>query len=280
MNLRTAIQTVIPGWNGKVCAHVMPWYGDGNVHRNVPYKSNDKYVIAKQLELMQSVGIDTVILTWQGIIPTFQHSTAQEMVVQCGEREMGFMLLLDPWCANLPNTTNKTTNVINSLKDPTTQDILNAPAYVPEKYVLDFSTGADVTALSNNFPNLKFLKENVGFSWPMIPWNADVYKQCNQLGDMKIPGVCIGFNDAGEPRADGSRDYSRSVWGGPTRVLDTQAGNFFNSQLKTLVNSYEQSSGPPVNSYPYVAIVTWNDYDEQSSGPLEAYVAALNGTSF
>lgn len=223
---------------------------------------------------MKLVGIEVVILTWQGPLATFQHSTATQMAVECGEQGLGFMLLLDPWCARL-GSGSPTVNVENALNDPTTQAMLTTPAYVKEKYILDFNSGADLTQLKTAFPTLSFLGQSTGFSWPMIPWSASSYLAMNKNPSMKIPGVCLSFNDAGMPTPSGvnlgawtgTRDYSQSVWGGaPARVLDDQAGEFFSSQLLTITKTM-----------PYIALVTWNDYDERSSGPLESTISVING---
>lgn len=274
----------------KLLAHVMPWFGDGNIHRMNSYLSNDPYVIARQLDVMQKTkingsSIDGVILTWQGPLAPFQHSTAEQMVVQCGERGLLFALLMDPWIAKI-GTGTPTQLVTNALNDPTTQAIINAPAYLPEKYVLDFTTGADLATLGTMFPTLKFLAQKQGFSWP--DWNSalpnsgqqnawcisDLQSQ-NASAAMKIPAVFRGFNDAGQPTPvgvalsawTGTRNYSESVWGGnPARVLDTQGGSLFFDSWDAI----PKSAG-------YAAFVTWNDYDEGTE--IESAAAMFAGVN-
>lgn len=277
--LKEALDSV--DFNGELCAHVIGWYGDGKIHRNVPYLSNDPYVIGQQLDLMQAESIGVVLQTWQGPLAPFQHEAAQAMEQECEDRGMKFGLVLDPWCAKLGSGT-PTENIENALLDPTSQAMLNSKRYLPEKYVLDFNTGADLTALAAKFPTLAFLGFQTGFSWPFIPWNPAQYAKINALPTMRIPGLCMSFNDGGMPTPAGvslttwlaagsPRDYNTSVWGastGAARVLDSQAGQFFQSQLQSIAGSK------------YAAIVTWNDYDEQSSGPYEANVAAAAGVDW
>src|ERR1700723_3307192 len=219
-----------------------------------------------QASTIAGMRIAGVLMTWQGPLVAFQHSTAVEMCAQCAERGMLFGLVLDPWCAKTgPGTL--TTNVQNALLNSTTQAMLNSTAYLPEKFVLDFSTGADLATLGAAFPSLKFLAQNTGFSWISIPsgtMTSDArnaaavanLKVQNANPAMQIPGVCREFNDAG-PRTPpgeglanrtGTRDNTQSVWGGaPARVLDNQGGNFFYAQLAVT----------PMTA-PSLGLITWN----------------------
>lgn len=284
MTFKQMLQQQVKGWAGKLAVHHVGYLSDGHVHRGVPYNNVDPKVIKQKLELMQSIGVDTVITTWQGPWAVNCHEDAMLTCEFCEEFGMTFALLLDPggmqkWQSGLTQT-QITANVQAALSDPGAQAMVNSDAYVSEKYVLDFNTGASLVQLEADFP-LNFIEQNVGFSWPMIPWNQSGYAAMNALATMKIPGICAYFNDAGQPlpvgvstqaawvAAGSQRDYSKSVWGGPARVLDHQGGQFLFNQLGTI-----QASAP------YIAVVTWDDYDEQSSGPLEAVVAAAAGVNW
>lgn len=295
MNLRQTIQNSIPGWEGRVATHHVAYLGDGHVHRAVPYVATDPKVIAKKLALMQSAGIDMVIATWQGPYAPSCHLDATLMAGQCGQMGMQFALLLDPWCAKLNNKggtdSNFTTNVTNALNDKGTQGMLNGSSYVPEKYILDFNTGADLVALGKTFPSYKFLKMNQGFSWITIPSITDSparnaaavanLKSQHANTAMKVASVCYSFDDSGMPlpagvqsqaafdAAGGKRDLTQSVWGGPARILESFGGQFGEQQLATI----------PV-AVPIIAALTWDDYDEQSSGPLEKVLAEEAGTNW
>lgn len=271
-------------------AHVMPWFGDGNIHRQNSYVSNTPAVIQNQIKILQGSKINNeiirgVILTWQGPLATFQHSTVTQWSALCVQHRMLFCLLLDPYCASLGSGGSPTQNVINALNDPTTQTMLNAASYVPEKFVLDFNTGANLSALAATFPYLTFLQQGQGFSWPSINMSlldstarnaasvANLQAQNRQPG-MQIPGFLgVRFNDSGMPTPQGvslsswtgTRDYNTSVWGGTgNRVLDDQAGKLFLDQW-----------GVTRNDTPYAALVTWNDYDEGTA--IEPYAAAALG---
>lgn len=273
------------GYTGRIAVHHICYLGDGHVHRSVPYNALSPKVVAKKLQLMQGAGVDTVIATWQGPWAVSGHQDMLMTAAKCSELGMRFMLLLDPggmqrWTSGLTSG-QITANVTQALYDPGTQAVLSGDSYVPERYILDFNTGASLSTLAAQFPTLTFLQQNLGFSWPMIPWNASGYAAVNANPQMRIPGVCSYFNDAGQPlpvgvqtqaqwvAAGSQRDWASSVWGGPARILEHQAGQFLESQLAAV----------PLTA-PYVAWVTWDDYDEQSSGPMEYMVALENGVDW
>lgn len=294
MNLKQVIQNAIPGWQGRVAGHHVGYLADGHVHRAMPYVATDPKVIEKKLALMQSAGIDIVIETWQGPWATSCHLDATLTSVQCAKMGMQFALLLDPWCAKLNSkgqSTDFTGNVTAALQYSSSQMMLNGSSYVPEKYILDFNTGADLTALGKTFPDYKFLAQGSGFSWITIPTITDSpsrnaaavtnLKSQHANPAMKVANVCFSFDDSGMPlpagvqsqsqfdAAGGKRDLTQSVWGGPARILESFGGQFGEQQLATILSTT-----------PIVAVVTWDDYDEQSSGPLEKVLAEEAGENW
>lgn len=289
----------------QLLVHVMPWFGDGNIHRMNRYVSNQAAVIQQQINVIRATRIQGriisgVILTWQGPLAAFSHSAVTQWSSLCTQNNMLFCLLLDPWIAKLGspgNATPQAINVINALNDPSSQAMLNAPSYVPEKFVLDFNVSGGQfnmqTAVAPSFPSLTFLEQGAGFSWPSINMTipnsnsrnaASVaqLKSQNSNAAMRIPGICMGFDDTGMPTPPGTtsatwtgtRDWNTSVWGtnlasagGPVaRVLDAQGGNFFYDQVDPAVT--------PLGA-PYWGYVTWNDYDERTA--IEDTASAMCG---
>jgi hypothetical protein len=294
MNSKELIQNLLPGWNGRQAAHFVCYNGNGAVHRGIPYNANDPKVIAKQLELMQSDGVDIVIGTWQGIYAAACNENAMLVSQACSEVGLQFMLLLDPWCAKLSangQNTNYTANVTSSLQAKTTQTMLNASSYVPEKYILAFNTGANLTQLEVTFKGFAFLEQGTEFSWISIPKITDSpvrnaaavsnLKAQHTNPAMKVASYCSSFDDSGQPlpvgvstqaafdSAGGNRNYSNSVWGGPTRILESFSGELETQCIQTI---------NPTTSI--IARLTWNDYDEQSSGPREKEVAEEQGVNW
>lgn len=286
----------------KMMVHVMPWFGDGKIHRMDRYVSNDPAVIEKQIDTIRASRIAGqiiagVIMTWQGPGASFQHSAVMEWCTQCEQRQMLFALLMDPWIAKIGSvggTTVTPSLVVSALNSADTQNMLTSSAYVPELFILDFNIFQNTSySLANDViphltgaaANAVFLEQGAGFSWPPINMsitdsNARNTASLNSLrtqnanAAMRIPGISMGFNDAGEPTPvgvslgswTGTRDYSSSVWGGQARVLDTHGGMFFQDQLNPGVT--------PLN-VPYWAYVTWNDYDERTA--IEDSCATLAG---
>ena len=63
---KVAIKSLLyPGFNGKVYAHLMPWFGGTN-HMNVGYESDSATQVANQVSDMMSRGVDGAIVDWYG----------------------------------------------------------------------------------------------------------------------------------------------------------------------------------------------------------------------
>lgn len=290
----------------KTLVHVMGWFGDGNIHRQVSYLSNDPAVIARQIRILKFAKINNqpisgVILTWQGPSATFLHSAVTQWCTLCAQNGLLFCLLMDPWISHVGGTTPSTASVTQALNDPTSQAMFNSPAYVPEKFILDdnvlltnpvppatWTPGnpGDWTTLASQFPSLTFLHNASGFSWPSVdmtiinPWSRIASSVTNLQGQnsnvlMKIPGFGVRFDDSGMPTPQGvalsawtgTRDYNTTVWGPSgsiNRVLDDDAGKLI----------FDQLAVTPTTT-PYVAAVTWNDYDEGTA--IEPFFAMWTG---
>lgn len=277
MNLKDVITQNSQQSAFHLMAHMMVWFGDGHVHRVNRYVSTDKNLISRQLDLYKSAGFDGVIVTWQGPQAKFTHQATMEVCNRCIQKDMLFVLLLDPAVAS--NGPTREASVSAAMSDAGFQEMILSPAYIPENYVLDFSTGADYTKVI--IPSgINILMNQSGFGWPNA-YNGDNTRTLNELKGthakttMKIPCVCFQFNDAGFPipagvsssSFTGTRDYGSSVWtsGKAPRAIDHQAGNFFLDTIGTLATQ----------PYPYIALVTANDHDEGTG--VEQWIAACNG---
>jgi hypothetical protein len=236
------------GLKQPILAHTMLWFGDGHTHKDSGYKSGNRNTIWAQLSLMKSVGIAGVIVTWMGLANPYIHAAAQEMCWQCERLGLLFCLLMDPHIGGYPAAS------LNSFE---TIAMLNSPAYVPQKYVLDFATGNDLALLGKQFPNLKFLAKHTGFSWPEKA-SGGLSAAENSLATMKrdagcpIPGLCLQFNGGWPPAA--------------ATIIDPLGGQFFKAQVNMIPNTAE-----------YGGLITWNDYDEGTA--LESFFAMQNGVA-
>lgn len=285
----------------KLLVHTMPWFGDSHIHRQVSYISNDPAVIDRQLQIMRFSKINNrpilgVIVTWMGPFDSFQHSATMEWCTQCEANGLLFALLLNPWInGTASQTAQSTANVIAALSHVDTATMLNSPAYVPEKFILEFSvpltsgTGsatADWATIKAQFPDWTFLHQSEGFSWPSVdmtitnPWTRAASSVANLQGQnahasMQIPGFMVRFDDSGMPTPQGvslanwtgTRDYNSSVWGpsgNPNRVIEDNAGKFL----------FDQIAVTPATA-PYQGLITWNDYDEGTA--LEPFFVMQTG---
>src|SRR6202011_5883074 len=83
------------GFNGKLMFDVMPWMGDGTVHRVSRYASSDPDVIRKQLALIKLAGGSGVRVTLDGPRFPTEYQAIIEMCSQCNEVGMLFALMID-----------------------------------------------------------------------------------------------------------------------------------------------------------------------------------------
>lgn len=279
MNLKTALQQT--GWNGKLLAHVMGW----TPQRITRYKATSSWVIKSKLDAMQAVGVDGVILTWQGasLKNGDPNVIAVEMAFQCSLRNMPFVLLIDPnlAVARPDKTVAPEQEVINQLNNQDIKDVLSAPNYLRDasgkQYVLEFWIGNkfldaagkstfDFTKITSALPNLSILHGGVDYSWPSTSKMQDQLTKDNANPAMKIPAVCGWFFDGGFPNADGTRDYNHEIWTAtaPARLISAEGGNAF----------LDSAALVPKNAA-YAGLVTWDDHDEQSA--FEQFASAVTG---
>jgi hypothetical protein len=287
LNIKKSIQKNIPGWNGKVLVDKISWSGEKNgtqVHRQSRYLSNDPSVIANQCDLAQAAGFDGWRLTVQGVtVNPFLHDATIKLWEACLERQMLFCLLLDPWIAK--QQPNPTQAVIDSLQSVDYQRIFDSPIYLPERYICEFdlanSAGVNIVNVQLACPTTPIISWHSGYTWPNVSNNSAnpvdslaILKSDSAKSTMKMCSANPCFNDGGQPIPanisakdfKGLRDYSLSVWpgNGPTRVIDSQGGNWFFDQLGVI---------PP--TIPYICIPTWDDYDEGTN--IEHILAMLGG---
>src|SRR6476660_6179072 len=96
-------------------------------------------------------------------MPTFQNCAQGSGIVQLHgpHPDMPFALCFDPWAVknndgSMPDKATCNNKMIEALKHPDTQAILNLPCYLPGKPVLDFSIGADPGTIENAVPGIDY----------------------------------------------------------------------------------------------------------------------------
>lgn len=269
-----------------ILTHVMPWFTKvpgRNYHPMCAYDSNNPLTIGKQLTAMQRNGIAGVILTYQGPGASMP-DTATEMCQQCAERGMLFALLLDPWIAKIgPGTPEQ--RMTAALNHPDVIKMFHSPAYLLEGYLLDFNTGVDWTKVT--VPAIAsgprpVLGLGTGFTWSHDAGDVDpivALRNAYAQHPIKIGSLCMSFFDGGAPLPpplDRSKpfdpvnavnvDFQKQNWGtgGSTRYTPDRAGNYFFDQLAITPATLK-----------YVAIETWNDYNERTC--VEPWMSVVAG---
>lgn len=256
------------GVNAKLFAHLLTWFtGKSPSHDGyVNYKSFHPWTIKRQLDAMQSVGFDGVIALWDGDgLDIAAHIAVLQVCFQCEQRGMLFALMLNNTMVKFrPDQSVLPENeVINRLSCPQIQELLKSPAYIPQKYVLEF----DVSTLVPNwatvvsaFPNLNFLSRHKGFSWPEITNTIQQLKADNAKPDMKVPAIFAKYFD-GKPG-----DWSHWVWNAPppapqapSRYIPSMGGDTYCDTLDAIPQNAE-----------LIEFVTWNDYNEGTDKESEA----------
>lgn len=268
LNLKTPLTQ--NGFTGKLLAHYMGWFGEpGKTHKVTRYNSTDTQTVHNIVTAAKLCGIDGFVATWFGLTSAFINQATIMLWQECEAQGMLFALLLDPWSAKFPGKT-KEQSLIDSLNASSTQQMLQSKLYIPEKAVLDFSTGADFSKIAPNVSHgLEFWRRHQDYSWPETTNTMAVLKRDNASPSMRMPCVCASFFDGGFFYKADQRDWNRSVWDSntDTRIIPDEGGN-----------TYLDTVALVPKTAPYAAIVTLNDHDEQTA--ILPMLSMLTGIRF
>jgi hypothetical protein len=229
------------GWAGK--------NGEPADQTTEGYISTDPNVIAAQLDCMRAFGGDgagVIALTYGYKASPFMHEASWRMGIACNAVGMPFALCYDPWTTK--NAADKSQAMIDALKNPETQELLNMQCYLPGKPVLDFNTGANKDKVLAAVPGIQYWLKDVDYDWNLIPPKPN---------KTKLPSGYIMFDDGT------GADRNKSCWNQsqPVRLVPSKAGQMFWSR--------DMSAGD------YIQIVTWNDYHEQTA--VEPWASLATG---
>ena len=267
------------GATTKIYAALMGWFGESG-HMDVGYKSDDPAQVKRQVEDMQSRGIQGAILDWFGQSDAVINGAAQALRAQA-EAHSGFQFAIMEdggalFNAAKANGCDVTTQLLNDLS------YINAN-FVPSSAYLRvngrpaiFLFGVDafyidwnqVRSKAANNPLFLFrgadgltrANSDGGFQWedinadpfhpaspnPFDPALAaqDAFYKTSASSRTAIGSVYRGFNDSLAP------------WG-LDRFVQPRCGETWLDTFREIGKFYSAN-----NQLPALQIVTWNDYDE------------------
>jgi len=244
----------------KILAHITPFYGNPKPGTKptpgVNYKSNDLRVIRTQLELIQRAQYDGVIVLWYVDVDPFINDACEKICFLCEEKQMLFGLCVDPWAMGKDKTAmtieqkNEKWTVLLGLA----QNFMNSRAYLPEKYIIDFATGADIPAVvKQNMEGpytYNILRTYYEVAWPQVKPGLDSKAKLLEMNKTAIiPCVMHSFDDH-DPA-----NPTQSIWGGPARRIDSQDGMLELDLVKGIRALPKEPQ--------YVQRISYNDYRER-----------------
>jgi PKD repeat protein len=261
-----------PGFNGKIYAHVVGWFGGSN-HESIGYNSSDPAVVKAQLNDMVSRGIDGIVHVWYGPGSNISNLEAQAVMNEAPNHPgFTFAIMIDhgaiQWDSCYPSCTatqaliNLTTYVANTyFSSPSYLRINGRP--VLTSFAMDSSYSIDWNAVAAATPgNPIFLFQNNGgfthtltggsYSWVMP---TDSNYGLDYLGSFYSTGMAYPTETTVGATYKGFNDTLAS-WTA-NRIMAQQCGQTWLSTFAKLNSMYNST-----NQLPVLQLVTWDDYEE------------------
>jgi hypothetical protein len=257
-----------PGANTKVFAALMGWFGKGG-HISVGYNSQSSTQVKKQVEDMQSRGIDGAILAWYGQ-DSFENKVALALKAQA-EAHPGFQfaIMIDRGAIEWYSMGLQPTDALIAHFNYIADTYYGSPSYlkingrpVVLEFALEFYT-IDWVRVRNSIrgnPIIIFRNPNGwtrptsdgAYSWE--PSKADMgyldyfYEQARKYPTLQTMGsLSPSFND------------SLASWS-QNRFVDPQCGQTWLRKIAETNKFYSSS-----NQLRFLQLATWNDYEEGST---------------
>lgn len=261
----------------RIYAHLMVWFGTSR-HMDVGYNSADPKQVHRQLDDMQSRGIQGAIVDWYGTDPSHQHeetATAAVMEDASQRNDFQFAIMEDGnggplVCAKKPGC-SITKQVISDVKH-IARKYQGSHAYMTiggrpvvfffglEIYPVDWNAvraavGKDQVFIFRNAVGFQYPQTNGGFGWVNItPGNPQDWGQ-NYLDSFYAAGLEHADHTVIGSAYKGFND-TISGWS-QRRVVNQKCGQTWLKTLDEIGKFYSQSS-----QLAGIQLVTWNDYEE------------------
>ena len=274
VSIRSALK--IPS-STPIWAHLMVWFGQPN-HMDVGYDSADPNQVHKQLDDMQSRGIQGAIIDWYGTDSSQAHvNAAATTVMEDAQGRDGFQFAImedagggPQLCAQTPgcNITDQVIADLNYVMGHYTQ----SPAYIQvhghpaifffglEQFPVDWnkvrgSVKGKPLFIFRNAVGFQAAQTDGGFSWVNIN-TADA----NDWGQAYLDSFYAAGLEHGNKAVVGSgyKGFNDKISGwGMHRVLNQNCGQTWLATLDEIGKYY--GGNPKLSG---VQLVTWNDYEE------------------
>lgn len=257
-----------PGANTKIYAALMGWFGKAS-HISVGYKSNDAAQVKKQVEDMQSRGIEGAILAWYGAGTGAENQTAQLLRTQA-EAHPGFTfaIMVDQGTIQWNSMGMSATDALIYHLNYVAQTYYPSTAYMRingRPVVFDFGLEAwpiDWTRVVSSVQgNPMFIFRNPNgfahaFSGGAYSWGPAgglAYTDYFDKIAATYPNMPV-YGDASKGFNDVLASWTKN------RVVDQQCGQTWLNTLSETGKFYSST-----HQLPYLQVATWNDYEEGTS---------------
>ncbi len=277
---KTLSREVHPTPNGEpiVLAAYQPWFGDPD-HIDVGYSSQDRAVLARQIERAQNMGISAFVADWYDTRKPFQDAAYARLQQTAAEKNFKVALMYD----EPADPSNATDSAIAALD------------YAYAHYIGPQAPDRAAYLTYQGRPVIFIWPRNKDTDWRAVRHHVEGW-QANPIllmedGGMKDAGVLDGYYAWVKPgpqgwTVDGSnwgRAYLQgfykkmrdkypgkiavgAAWPGfndrkaswsLSRYMDPRCGRTFEDTL-SLFRRYYTNDDP----LPFLMVVTWNDYEE------------------
>lgn len=266
---KVPIRTLLyAGANTKVFAALMGWFGKSG-HIAVGYNSQSASQVQKQVEDMQSRGIDGAILAWYGK-NSYENKTALALKAQA-ETHAGFQfaIMIDHGTLQWDSLGLAATDALIAQMNYIADTYYGSPAYLRvngQPVIIEFALESypiDWVRVGNSVkgnPLIIFRNPNgwtktlSGGAYSWEPEKSDLsyldyfYQQAAKYPGMQTMGsLSPGFND------------SLATWTA-NRYADPQCGQLWLRKAAE-TNKFWSAN----KQLPFIQIATWNDYEEGST---------------
>jgi PKD repeat protein len=273
---KVSLKTMMyPGFNGKMYAHLMGWFGGSN-HINVGYSSNTATQVASQVNDMQSRGFDGLILDWYGPSHGMEDQVAKLLAVEVPKHSNFTWGLIEDAgalnsCANTLGC-DVTAKLISDLTYAY-DNYEQSPSYITINgrpmvafFGLETVSGIDWTRVSSSVPgNPVYIWRNSGgftkplsggsFAWVNINKSDPTDIGKTYLDNLYSTGLTYPLKSTVATGYKGFNDSAAS-WGS-NRVMVQNCGQTW---LATMAETGKYYSA--TQDVYGVQIATWNDYEE------------------